>query len=194
MTNVIIFDLEFTSWEGFKERRYTGPGQWREVVQIGALEVDARTFEIGKTFDVLVKPVRNPILSDFFIQLTGITQAQVEQGGLTFPDAFAQFQAFRKGRPIWAYGRDADILAENCGFNDIPVPDGWPTLVETNLHPWFRQYAPETNGINSGRLVEVLGLRSKKAEHTGLGDCYSIAESIKFLVEKRGIPGPFPLT
>lgn len=38
---MVIADLESTSWEGAQESGWSGPGQFREIVQIGAVRVDA---------------------------------------------------------------------------------------------------------------------------------------------------------
>ncbi len=37
----IIFDLEFTAWEGSVAHRWSRPGEFTELVQIGALKIDA---------------------------------------------------------------------------------------------------------------------------------------------------------
>ena len=36
---IAVMDLEWTAWEGSKERRWNGPGEEMEIVQIGALKV-----------------------------------------------------------------------------------------------------------------------------------------------------------
>jgi len=69
---IIIFDLEFTTWAGAQDRDWSHPGEFREIVQIGALRVDAASLEIVGEFDRLVRPRRNPLLSEFFQELNGI--------------------------------------------------------------------------------------------------------------------------
>ena len=69
-----IMDLEWTSWEGASERRWSGPGAEMEIVQIGALKLrDDETLTETDTLDVLVTPSIDPDLSDYFIQFNGIT-------------------------------------------------------------------------------------------------------------------------
>lgn len=186
----IIFDLEFTTWEGAMARQWSGPGEYREIVQIGAVRVNALDLTIVDELDILVRPTKNPVLSQYFIELTGIQQEQVNEKGLAFSAALARFQEFRRDLSLWAYGNDSDIFSENMLLNNMLVPDDWPAGHASNLSPWFHAHAPETRGINSGRLVEALGLRSKLAEHTGLGDCHSIIESIKFITKNKGFPQP----
>ena len=67
----VVFDLEFTAWEGSMANRWSRPGEFTELVQIGAVRVDARTFAVEAEMDVLVKPRLNPVLSEYFVQLTG---------------------------------------------------------------------------------------------------------------------------
>ena len=42
-TEVVVFDTEFTAWQGSMERGWSGPGEHKEIVQIGAVLLDART-------------------------------------------------------------------------------------------------------------------------------------------------------
>jgi inhibitor of KinA sporulation pathway (predicted exonuclease) len=70
----IIADLEYTSWECALESGWSAPGQFREIVQIGAVRVDAGDgFAEMAHFSMLVRPTINPELSDYFVTLTGIT-------------------------------------------------------------------------------------------------------------------------
>lgn len=49
----MIYDLEFTTWPGAQERNWTGPGEFREIVQIGALRVDP-TLRVESSFETLI--------------------------------------------------------------------------------------------------------------------------------------------
>ena len=90
-----IFDLEFTAWEGSAARGWSGPDEYREIVQIGAVRVDGgNAFAEVDRFTAYVRPVKNPVLSDYFVSLTGITQADVDRHGVSFPEALAAFSEF----------------------------------------------------------------------------------------------------
>ena len=70
----VAVDLKYTSWEGSLERGWSRPHEHREVVQIGAVRLDAGNgFAEVDALDVLVRPQRNPVLSEYFVALTGIT-------------------------------------------------------------------------------------------------------------------------
>ena len=42
----------------------------------------------------LVRPERNPLLDTFTVELTGITQSDIEQDGVPFPQALDEFVGF----------------------------------------------------------------------------------------------------
>ena len=63
---LIVFDLEFTSWECSMASHWLRPGEFKEVVQIGAVRLAADTFEILDEFDILVRPRVNRELSAYF--------------------------------------------------------------------------------------------------------------------------------
>ena len=122
---IVVFDLEWTSWQGFRECGWNQPGRYREIVQIGAvaLTVDDGFREVD-SFQVLVQPQRNSVLSDFIIELTGITQAMVDVDGVGFPEAFAAFMDFFGPEPVQfaSFGGDEKIIEINCGFYGLPMP------------------------------------------------------------------------
>src|SRR5271170_2753472 len=110
MPHAIIFDLEFTAWKNSLQTRWLRPGEFKETVQIGAIKVDARSFGEAEPFDALIRPRINPVLSDYLVNLTGITNEAVAQRGTDFVPAYERFVAFAAGGPIIAFGRDDLVL------------------------------------------------------------------------------------
>ena len=193
MANTIVFyDTEFTTWDGAMERDWTGPGEYRELVQIGAVRFNLDTLEELDEFLVLVKPKKNPVLSDFFVQLTGITNDDVAKNGLSFPEAYARFQKFLNGMPNACYGWDGKVMRENLAFNNMPATED--DFDSANMGPWFKDVgAPYgiKGKINSGKLASVLGAPMKAIqEHNALHDSRSIAAAYRFLIQK-GAKSPF---
>lgn len=191
MKQVIIYDTEYYTdkdWMGLNEN--PNPDLPRHLIQIGALKLDAATLAVVEEYDMMCKP---PLpLTDEFTRLSGISQQQVDARGVSFADIFRSFWKFKGDAPLYSYGSDIEVLRRNLGYNNMPLPVDWPAVPEnTNIRPFIQQHAPETIKVNSGRLVEVLGIRPRHKEHTGLGDCHSIRETLIFLIEKRGAPNPF---
>ena len=186
---IIVLDLEFTTWDGAQERGWTGPGEFREIVQIGALRVDAGSLEVDGEFDALVRPRRNPELSPFFQTLTGISQAEVDERGVPFLTALDAFLNFCGGDYVLSYGNDMVIVGENLV---LQVPEGrapkrgLPPFL--NIRPYVNGVLPATAGLSAGRLAHGLGLaETADREHNALADCYSIVATLAHL-RKQGHP------
>src|SRR5580692_3651474 len=94
MPQITIFDLEYTAWECSMARSWLAPGEFREVVQIGAVRLDADSFSVKAEFEVLVRPRFNPVLSPYFENLTGISNEQLAARGTDFRTAYDRFLAF----------------------------------------------------------------------------------------------------
>jgi inhibitor of KinA sporulation pathway (predicted exonuclease) len=189
MREAVIFDTEFTAWDGSQSRRWTAPGEFREILQIGAIVVEADTLEEQRAFSVLVRPTLNPVLSPYIVSLTGITQAAIDQHSLSLADAVAEFLAFAQDRPLCCYGDDGWVIAKNLQL----VGRGalWPSgLRARDIGRWFTAAGFDVRGLNSGHLAKALGLTFDAAAHDALNDCRSIAAAIRALVQ-RGAPNPF---
>ncbi|WP_172381709.1 exonuclease domain-containing protein [Streptomyces sp. MNP-20] len=185
MSTFVVFDLEFTTWQGALENDWSGPGQLREIVQIGALRLDA-DLAVVEEYEVLVRPVVNPRLSAFFTELTGIGQEEVDREGLAPARAIGDFLGFCKGRTALSYGNDMVVVGENAGWARARGERIAASCLDTpflNVRPWINALAPTTTGVNVGRLWQVLGLPRPAAgqEHAALFDCYSFAAALRHL-------------
>src|ERR1700761_1208094 len=119
MTHATIFDLEFTAWPGTMQSRWLRPGEYRELVQIGAVKIDAESFAVLDELNVLSRPRINPVLSDYLTALTGITNEKLAAEGLDFGEAYQRFVDFAQGGVICAFGRDDLVFAENIRLYGI---------------------------------------------------------------------------
>src|ERR1700760_3342027 len=109
---LIVFDLEFTAWECSMAGHWLKPGEFKEVVQIGAVRMDG-DFQIVAEFEVLVRPRINATLSPYFENLTGIGNARLAMLGVDFVEAYDRFAKFAGDTPIAAFGHDDWVLEEN---------------------------------------------------------------------------------
>ncbi|MDE2336304.1 MAG: exonuclease domain-containing protein [Alphaproteobacteria bacterium] len=184
--SVVFYDTEFTTWPGAMENGWREPGQYREIAQIGAVRFNLDTMREEDEFDILVKPVKNPVVSDFFTELTGIAQKDIDEKGVSFPDAYRLFTAFIGADKTCCYGRDADVMRENLGWNGMPhAPENFDSL---DIGPWFKCEGKPfgvQEKTNSGRLAAALGApMSAIQEHNALHDARSIAAAYRFLKGK----------
>jgi inhibitor of KinA sporulation pathway (predicted exonuclease) len=99
---IVIYDTEYTSWEGSMERGWSGQNEYRELIQIAAIRVDASNgFSEIEELEIFVKPQRNRVLSDYISSLTGITQRQIDDFGVHPETALRLFgNFFRKHRSM----------------------------------------------------------------------------------------------
>lgn len=180
---VVVIDTEWTSWPGFRDSGWDQPGRWREIIQIGAVVLDADDglVEID-AFSRLVTPVRNPKLSDYIVDLTGITQAALVADGVPFAVALAAFVDFIPDdvRALVCFGSDAVVLGENCALAGIAPPAALSTP-EVNVNQGLQDLGIAEPGWESSDLPARLGLASTEPAHDALGDARSIAAALRHL-------------
>lgn len=187
----IIFDTEYTSWKGCNEKGWVLP-QRKEIVQIAALQVKQSTLEVKAEFNILIRPTHNPILSDYFIKLTGITNEQIASEGVDFKEGLAKFIKFVGNRDcishVWSGDKDScgdgEVIKLNLEYNNLPKVN----LRFKNIAPWFRKQYQENNIIverqASGQIAKIVGRDEAIKqlglnEHNALYDVYSLLEGIR---------------
>jgi inhibitor of KinA sporulation pathway (predicted exonuclease) len=178
----VVFDLEFTAWQGSLERRWLGPGEFKEVVQIGAVKVDAHTLAQNEAFEVLVRPRINPVLSPFLEQLTGITNAAIAERGVDFEEAYRRFIAFADGAVTCAFGRDDLVFAENIRLYGLGGSPPVPPYI--NIVPWLRDNGIDMRGLHACDVGPACGAPFKGRKHDALDDARSVADGIAALVAR----------
>jgi inhibitor of KinA sporulation pathway (predicted exonuclease) len=132
--------------------------------------------------------VLNPVLSDYLVRLTRITNERMGREGLDFQTALARFMEFVGDRPLHCFGRDDRIIAANAVLRGKPRL--WPGLTATNLKDWLLKVGIPLAGAYSGTLAEHVGAASQGIAHDALVDARSLAEAVRYLVG-RGAPNPF---
>lgn len=183
----VIFDLEFTAWEGSQERRWSLPGERTEVVQIGAVKLDAVSLKTVDTFDLLVQPRLNPVLSDYLVALTGITNEALASRGVDFVTAYRAFLDFVGGALSFAFGRDDLILAENLKLYGWEHAFALPAY--RNVIPWFAANGVALKGKRACDAPEAVGLTFEGRKHDALDDAKGVARAMIELIA-RGAPNP----
>jgi inhibitor of KinA sporulation pathway (predicted exonuclease) len=176
---LVVWDTEFTAWPGSQERGWTGPGEHRELLQIGAVALDATAgFAEIAAFERIVRPKINPRLSQYFIDLTGITQQRVDGEGVLFPRALDDFAAFvnRWTGQVGAFGRDDLVLGENCTLHGIAPPIALGRF--RDLRPALEAAIGRT-GMMSSELPRFVGLPVPGQAHDALADARAIASVLR---------------
>jgi inhibitor of KinA sporulation pathway (predicted exonuclease) len=182
MASITVFDLEYTAWECSMARHWLTPGEFREVVQIGAVKLDADSFSPLAEFDVLVRPRINSVLSHYFQKLTGITGERVARQGVDFAAAYARFLEFAGEGPIAAFGHDERVLEDNIRL--YGVKGARPLPVFYDLRGWFAVQGMDTRGMLSCDVGPALGLPFAGQTHNALNDARSIAGAMQAMVSR----------
>jgi len=177
---IIIWDCEWTCWPGSEKRFWTGPQDLRELIQIGAVRLRASDFvELG-SFEVLIKPVVNKTLSDYFIKLTGITQDEVDKKGIPFKKACQMFFDFVGSANLYSWNIDDFFtLAENYKRNNIVLPIEKPRFFDIRMIFWKKGIPAEN--YQSSTIIEYFGQKPKYQGHSGLNDARTIVDGLRAL-------------
>ena len=164
------------------QRNWSGPSEAREVVQLGALAISQRERLIeDKSYSALVRPRKNPILSEYFAQLTGVRQQDLE-GAIPFQKLLDQMLALSHGGqlPIFTWGDgDESALRETAEIQGLPFPaelDGFRDIREI-----FQQLGVEVQNYQSGSVYKSCNLPSPGRAHNALNDVRSMFVTLDFL-------------
>lgn len=188
----IIFDTEYTSWKGCQENGWTG-NQKKEIVQIGAIKVSENMRVVAK-FNELCRPVVNPVLSDYFVNLTRITNEMVQKDGHPFPETYERFKKFAGNSYCFSHSwgssyynkGDGSIIEENLRLHNLPLESD---MIYRNVAHIFKRlykkYHIDIKNQTSGQIVKLLHLEKQQAhlhldEHNALFDAYSILTGLKY--------------
>ena len=182
----IIFDTEYTAWEGSFDREWSGPGEHKELVQIAAAKVEGEGFNEADTFSIYIRPRVNPKLSDFFINLTGITQEKADQEGVDFEEAIKKFTAWSEDLPLYSFGDDVNVLTENCKLLGIDSPFDPGRF--SNIRELFKKYGIPADDYMSSTIVRAFGQKPARRGHEALNDVRTVIDGLKALAEIQAKP------
>lgn len=197
MTNDIVFyDTEYTCWDGSLERGWSKDWEEKEIIQIGAVGYDPDTLKETDHFMMFIKPVINPELSDYFIDLTGIAQSQVDDRGIDLNTGMDKFKQFIGDRTAYSWGSDYRVINHNLALRNYRH-----LTLNTNQYRDIRPWAIDNSvpdGINSGELAGHFGLMGDMPDdmannptnnHDALYDAQSILVTMRHLI-KNGAEFP----
>tara|TARA_B100001057_G_scaffold499018_1_gene608033 strand:- start:526 stop:1104 length:579 start_codon:yes stop_codon:yes gene_type:complete len=177
----VIVDLEWTSWK----ENYSGKNfeiekrknwQKKEIIQIGAIKFN-KNYKILDSLNLYVNPHFNPILSNYIINLTNITNKLIEKKGLDFIEANKKLLNFSKNCTLLSNGNDGEVLKKNYYYNKI----NFNGLKIINIKKIFeKKYNIPKNFLHSPKIKAFYGYKYRKEDaHNALKDCKSVLLAIK---------------
>ena len=162
----IIFDTEFTSWEGSMERNWSGENEHRELVQISAIRVKKKggSISITKKLNLYVKPLINKNLSEYFTNLTGISQDVLDDKALPFKQAIKIFYQFCKNSKnekynLYSMGNDYDVIKENLRIHSVNKKSRFYKWEKkfVDIRPFFSRVI-NINNYSSGTIYKAFDI------------------------------------
>ena len=129
MKHTLVFDCEFLTAEGSPSRFWCGPCDPDPVVaQIGVAKIGLEgDFPILDTLRLYVIPHdrhgQRFTLDPFFTKLTGITETNIDQEGLSLEDALKTAKDFAASAKLWSWGKDEfNMIAISCYVEGLAPP------------------------------------------------------------------------
>ena len=182
----VLFDLEYTACEESKGRGWSGPGEHREIIQIGAIRVAAADLSEKDSFLEYVRPIKSPKLSDFIVGLTGITQADIAEKGLSYEEALERFKTFVGGTPAYCWGSDIEVFEENSTINNMPelISREQFKNLRPVLGPTFAGVGIDIAQYSSGTLIQAFGNEPERRAHDAVNDMRNLLDALRLLAER----------
>ncbi len=178
----LVIDLEATCDD-------TGaiPPKIMEIIEIGAVLVDAASLAPVAEFWTFVRPVIRPTLTRFCTGLTTIAQADVDAAP-TFPAAVEALGRFVGDRDalFCSWGDyDRNQFAIDAARWGVTLP----LRGHMNVKKRFSAALGETQRYGMSAALERLGLPLVGTHHRGIDDARNIARILPYGVGRVPIPG-----
>ncbi len=173
--NYLVFDLEATCCNKDSLDRDS-----MEIIEIGAVMVDGKTFEIIDEFCTFIKPVRNPTLTPFCKRLTTITQIEVDTAP-EYKEALELFKNWYAGYEdvlICSWGNyDKKQFSQDSRFHGVESPTA-------DNHCNMKRIFSLVKGVKrrfgvKNALLE-LGMEFDGTAHRGIDDARNTARLAKY--------------
>lgn len=177
----LVVDLEATCSNDASLPRHE-----MEIIEIGAVLQNARTFELEAEFQTFVRPVRHPKLTAFCTELTSITQEEVDAAPL-FPEALRSMEEWRSGfeDALFCSWGDYDRFQflQDCQYHGVEYPFHSGHL---NLKEAFSRALNTRRRFGVDGALRKLGLGFEGTHHRGIDDARNIARIVRQLCAGGG--------
>ncbi len=147
-----------------------------EIIEIGAVALGDNGPEVLAEFQHFIRPVRNPVLTDFCTELTSITQDMLDAVG-EFPAVIEQFQKWLNGfnEPLFcSWGNyDKNQLQQDCAYHSVDYPFDQRHI---NIKQRFAHNMELKKALGLGQALKAVGLSFNGTAHRGIDDARNMAD------------------
>ena len=183
--HILVVDLEATCCD-----LQSIPRHQMETIEIGAVMVATDSLEIIDEFQTFIKPLRHPVLTEFCLNLTSITQVQVDNAP-TFPDAIKLWQPWLSQFDKTIFGSWGDYdrkqLQQDSKHHHIDLP--YP--VSSN-HVNLKEIFSTTQGLNKrygmAQALNLTNIALTGIHHRGIDDARNISKLLPYILDRQKIP------
>jgi inhibitor of KinA sporulation pathway (predicted exonuclease) len=176
----LVVDLEATC-----DDQGAVPRDQSEIIEIGAVLVEGQSLRPVAEFQTFVRPIIHPRLTRFCVELTTITQDDVDHAP-TFREAAARIAAFGDGALFCSWGAyDRNQLEADARRHGLPSPLGPP---HWNLKEGFAKAAGDRRTMGNRAALRRVGLAATGTHHRGIDDARNIARLLPYALRKLPMP------
>lgn len=172
-----VIDFEATCSEDNSVPRHE-----MEIIEIGAVMVDATTLDAVSEFQSFVKPVIHPRLTKFCTELTSIRQVDVEFS-YTLPQVVGKFSAWLKHYPYHLFCSwgdfDKTLLERECANKQAIYPFNhrhW------NLKTAYAKNQGMRREFGLASALKQMNIPFQGMHHRGIDDARMIAKLMPYLI------------
>lgn len=184
---VFVLDVEATCVEdrsvSFKQ----------EIIEFPIVLIHVPTQKIIDEFKSYVRPLINPVLTEYCLNLTGITQQQVDEAP-TFPEMLDAFHAWASQHVDlnslnYVFLTDGpfdirDYVYDQCTYSAIPVPRWARHWVDIRRIYRYSSVGAFMERPHLRGMLEGLNLQFEGRPHSGIDDARNIAKIALVHLEK----------
>lgn len=179
---ILVVDLEATCWDAATPEGGTQSIHTMEIIEIGCVLTN-RLGTVLDTRSFIVRPERQPILSELCIALTQITQAVVDNAP-PLKDVIDQMNAWLEGMEtvaLWGSWGNYDLnqLTAQCALDN--ADSQLLNLPHLNLKKLWRRTTRQRKKTSLAYALAYHELAFDGQPHRGVDDAWNIARLMPFL-------------
>jgi inhibitor of KinA sporulation pathway (predicted exonuclease) len=178
----LIIDFEATCCD-----KRSIPREQMEIIEIGAVMVEAKNLQVVDEFQSFIRPVRHPKLTPFCTKLTSIQQSDVDNAPL-FDEFICSFKSwlYQYHGLIFCSWGDYDLkqLRQDCDFHQVAYPISAPHL---NLKRLITERQQLQKKLGLGEAIKMAGLQFTGTHHRGIDDARNIVQLLPYIFGEKNI-------
>ncbi|KAI9307347.1 ribonuclease H-like domain-containing protein [Cunninghamella echinulata] len=154
-----------------------------EIIEFPIVLVEGESFNIVDEFRSYVKPSKNPILSDFCKELTGIDQATIDKSPdfIEVLDSFQEFMAkyslFQEKSAVFVTDGPFDIrdfITKQCRHSRLKKRPSYFCKPWINIRKLYQDFYKYKKSKNIASMLADLNMTFEGHAHSGLDDARNL--------------------